>query len=33
LQTLDFRVFVTKHQKQLLKEFLVNNSIKYGRVK
>ena len=33
LQVLDFRVWVTSMQKMLLKEFLVENNIKYGRVK
>ena len=33
LQILDFRVWVTSMQKMLLKEFLVENNIKYGRVK
>jgi len=33
LEVLDFRVFVTAEQKTLLKDFLVNNKIKYGRVK
>lgn len=33
LQVLDFRVWVTSMQKMLLKEFLVKNNIKYGRVK
>ena len=32
LQVLDFRVFVTQEQKMALKEFLINNQIKYGRV-
>ena len=32
LETLDFRVYVTKEQMDLLKAFLVNNKIKYGRV-
>ncbi len=32
LEVLDFRVYVTKKQKELLKDFLVKNQIKYGRV-
>jgi hypothetical protein len=32
LTVLDFRVWVTTEQKQLLKEFLKNNNIKYGKV-
>jgi len=32
LQQLDFRVFVTPEQKKLLKAFLVENKIKYGKV-
>lgn len=32
LETLDFRVFVTQEQKQLLKQFLIENKIKFGRV-
>jgi hypothetical protein len=31
LEELDFRVWVSPEQKQLLKEFLKNNNIKYGR--
>lgn len=33
LEQLDFRVWVTPEQKALLKEFLVTNNLKYGRVK
>ena len=33
LQILDFRVWVTPEQKRLLKDFLIKNNIKYGRVK
>lgn len=33
LEVLDFRVFVTAEQKALLREFLVSNKIKYGKVK
>jgi hypothetical protein len=32
LQTLDFRVYVTPEQKKLLKAFLKDNNIRYGRV-
>ena len=32
LQILDFRVWVTPEQKRLLKDFLIKNNIKYGRV-
>ncbi len=32
LQQLDFRVWVTQRQKFALKEFLMSNNIKYGRV-
>lgn len=32
IEILDFRVHVTKIQKQLLKEFLIANKIEYGRV-
>lgn len=32
LEILDFRVYVTKEQKALLREFLITNGIKYGRV-
>ena len=32
VEVLDFRVWVTPEQKQLLKEFLVSNQIRYGKV-
>ena len=33
LEQVDFRVWVTNEQKQLLKQFLIDNKIKYGKVK
>lgn len=33
LQQIDFRVWVTEEQKTLLREFLIKNNIKYGKVK
>lgn len=33
LQQIDFRVWVTAEQKQTIKNFLIANNIKYGKVK
>lgn len=32
IETIDFRVWVTKEQKMRLREFLIQNNIKYGKV-
>lgn len=32
IETIDFRVWVTKEQKMKLREFLIQNNIKYGKV-